>query len=331
MVKRLAVIACLTAFTTACTTFEREDVVLDLRILAIAAEPPDQVIDVDLEHPPDPIDLLDQLAPTTVCALVADPDLERKLRYELTLCVLDNDLRCSSEPRVALGQDVIDNPDSTIPGSRICATIAPDGNLAGILLDALEGDVLHGLGGVDYGVELRVGLEFEDPASDQFAGKTLRVSPRIPAERTPNANPSVLGLDISDGEGFITPPGRRCIDYFDAEFPPFEVTAGDSVKITPVEPDGGRESYTVPTLDGGQQTFTESWTYHWFAAAGSFSAASTGGPRDLLGNPPVLHSDYRAPTARQLGGFVTDIPIWIVQRDERLGVRWYEDCIRVRP
>ena len=27
----------------------------------------------------------------------------------------------------------------------------------------------------------------------------------------------------------------------------------------------------------------------------------------------------------------TDVDVWVIQRDERLGVRWYESCIRVVP
>jgi hypothetical protein len=26
-----------------------------------------------------------------------------------------------------------------------------------------------------------------------------------------------------------------------------------------------------------------------------------------------------------------DLPLWIIQRDERLGVAWYESCVRVVP
>ena len=38
----------------------------------------------------------------------------------------------------------------------MCATIQPDGALLAILVNNLEGDALHGLGGVDYGISLRV-------------------------------------------------------------------------------------------------------------------------------------------------------------------------------
>ena len=43
-----------------------------------------------------------------------------------------------------------------------------------------------------------------------------------------------------------------------------------------------------------------------------------------------LFTEYRAPRAEDLDG-PTDIPLWIVQRDERLGTAWFESCIRVVP
>jgi hypothetical protein len=100
--------------------------------------------------------------------------------------------------------------------------------------------------------------------------------------------------------------------------------------MMPIEPDGVRESYVVPTLDGQSQQFTESLTYQWVASAGGFSSGSTGGPRDFSGNPAPLFTDYRAPSAADLTG-PTDVSIWIIQRDERYGAAWYESCLRVMP
>ena len=48
------------------------------------------------------------------------------------------------------------------------------------------------------------------------------------------------------------------------------------------------------------------------------------------GNPPPLFSDYKSPAASDLDAS-TDISLWIIQRDERLGVQWYESCLRVAP
>ncbi|HEU0037604.1 MAG TPA: hypothetical protein VFQ53_43635 [Kofleriaceae bacterium] len=312
----------------ACTKFEDPNIVIDTRVLAMKATVPDQIVDVDLANPQDPVELLDQLVPTTMCALVADPNFDRPLRYSLTLCVLNNDERCREDgAKVVLAQGLLGDPDTTVPEPQMCGTVEPDGNLLGIVLEALDGDVLQGLGGVDYGVALRVGGDGVDPALDLFAGKTLRVSPRIPAARTANTNPRVDHFDAAkDGVDPQPLPMGRCVD----QTAPLEIVPTQRVRITPVEPDGAREVYVVPTIDGKQETFTESLTYQWLAGGGSYSSGFTGGPRDVTGNPPPLFSDFRAPAADEIDG-VTDIPIWIVQRDERLGAEWYESCIRVVP
>ena len=319
----------LIALLGACTTFDPEEIVVDMRVLAMSATVPDQIVDVDLENPPNAIDLLEQLVPTTMCALVADPGIERRLRYKLTLCVLNNDERCrASRPQVTLVEAISEDPDVALPRPDMCATVQPDGNLAGIALAALEGDILQGLGGVDYGVALQVGAEDEPPENDLLAGKTLRITPRIPAERTANTNPALDHYTgAKDGVDPQPLPMGRCVD----QTAPLELVPTQRVRITPVEPPDSRETYVVPTLDGRTQTFTESFTYQWLAGAGSFSAGSTGGPRDpITGNPAPVFSDFRAPPADQLSG-VTDIPIWVVQRDERLGAVWYETCVRVIP
>jgi hypothetical protein len=318
----------------ACGTFENENIVLDTRVLAMVADVPDQIVDVDLTQPVDPIALLEQMKPSTVCALVADPSFDRPLRYSLTLCALSSADRCrGSSPKVVLAQGLLDDPDITIvpapggPAPAMCATVMPDGNLLGIILKVLNEDVFQGLGGIDYGLSLQVGGEGVDPALDLFAAKRLRVSPRIPPGLSENHNPPETPFTgAKDGIDPQPLPMGRCVD----QLAPLELVPTQRVRILPVEPDGARETYVVPTIDGMQQTFTESLTYQWLAGSGGFSSGSTGGPRDFSGNPAPLFTDYRAPKAADLDG-VTDIPIWIVQRDERLGARWYETCIRVRP
>lgn len=322
----LASLAAGSLLVGACTTFEPEEIVIDLRPLAMSATVPDQLVEVDLENPPNAIDLLDQLVPTTMCALVADPNRDRRLRYSLTLCVLSSDERCSSGPMKLLTEGLIEDPDVAVPRPEMCGTINPDGNLAGIALAALEGDILRGLAGVDYGVGLIVRGEDEDPSFDQFAGKTLRITPNVPTGRTANTNPTIEHFNAAkDGVDPIPLPMGRCVD----QTAPLELVPTQRVRITPVEPPEARESYIIPTIDGSQQRFTESLTYQWLAGAGSFSAGSTGGPRDVVtGNPAPLFSDFRAPA--DVDG-ITDIPVWIVQRDERLGSVFYESCVRVIP
>ncbi|HSK00996.1 MAG TPA: hypothetical protein VK932_07135, partial [Kofleriaceae bacterium] len=144
--------------------------------------------------------------------------------------------------------------------------------------------------------------------------------------RTANNNPTLVQIEATtSGRAFMLPAGR-CVD----QDQPVELRAGQTMRLTPVEPEGAREVYVVPRLDGEQQTFTETLTYQWLASAGGFSSGSTGGPRDVAGNPAPLFTDYRAPAAKDLTG-PTDVGIWTVQRDERLGAAWYESCVRVVP
>lgn len=134
-------------------------------------------------------------------------------------------------------------------------------------------------------------------------------------------------IDATIGDGApVALPLVRCAEN-PAPLPPAPST---KLRLLPVEPDGAREVYVVPTFDGKSQTFTESLTYQWVASAGGLSNGSTGGPRDVSGNPPPLVTNYKAPAARDPDG-PTDVSLWIIQRDERLGVHAYEACVRVTP
>lgn len=326
VIRTLLTAGCLAA--AGCTTFQDPNLVVDLRVLAMRSEPADQVIDVDLTRPPMPADLLAQLVPTEVCTLLADPGLDRRLAWSMTMCPLTNDDRCDDDrPQVALGGGVLDDPDTTVPEPSLCVTVMPDAGLLGVLLDVLDHDELHGLGGLDYAVQLRIGGDGADRELDQYATKTLRVSPRLTPAFAANHNPQIDHIDATLGDAAPAQlPLGRC-----RENPaPYELPPGTKLRLLPVEPEGAREVYVLPTLDGRTESFTESLTYQWVASAGGYSSGSTGGPRDLAGNPAPLFTDYKAPAARDLDG-PTDVSLWIVQRDERLGVRWYEACVRVAP
>lgn len=311
-----------------CTHFESPDVVVDLRVLAMSADVPLQIVDVDLTQPLRPADVLAQLVPAKVCALVADPGLDRRLRYTLTMCPYGFEGRCDGDVNVPLGAGLIDDPDTTPAEPQLCATIAPNGNLLGVLLDALDGDDLKGLGGVDYMVQLTIGGEDADPKLDQYAAKTLEVAPRIPVTRSPNQNPTLARIEatVADDDAVYVLGTGRCVDAAPALTMPPHTT----VRLTPIEPPGARETYSVPTLDGTSRTFTESLTYQWTASAGGFSSDATGGPHDIAGNEAPLFTDWTSPSAKDLNG-PTNISLWIVQRDERLGSTWYESCVRVEP
>ena len=313
----------------ACGSFEDPDIVVDFRVLALSASVPEQIIDIDITDPAPPVELLEQMVPTDVCVLIADRNFDRRLRWSMTLCNLNNDERCpEGGAQAVVASGIWDDPDLMGTSERMCATVQPDGNLLGVVLEALEGDQFRGLGGVYYGVSLVVGGEDADPALDLYAAKNLRIQPRIPPELQANNNPSLLGVDVRldpDGE-FQSLPLARCIDQVE----PITVAPGQRIRFMPIEPEGVREEYVVPTIDGTARMFTESPTYQWLTSAGNISSGRTGGPRDAFGNPAPLFTDWTAPDAEDLEG-PTNVAFWFIQRDERLGLAWYEACVRVVP
>ena len=321
---------------SACGSFQDPDIVVDVRVLAMEADLPEQVLDIDLANPPTAGDLLAQVMPSTMCALVTDPYNARRLKWAMTLCPLSGDERCNTgDPQALLASGFEDDPDLTQPEPTMCATVKPDADLLAVVMNTLDGDQLHGLAGIDYEIALRVGGEGGDPNLDLYASKSLRISARFPAQRTANTNPSLSEWDATpfDADDNPTTPTPlalgRCVD----QPSPLVVAPHAKLRFTPVEPDGVRETYVVPTTDGMVATFTESLTYAWTATYGSFSSGSTGGPRDISGNAAPLFTDWTAPRAEDLADPTqpTDVALWVVQRDERLGAHWYESCVRVVP
>lgn len=308
-----------------CTSFEDPTVVVDMRPLAMSAEPPEQLVTLDPSNPPPPIELLAQLAPTRVCALVVDPEMQRRVRYEIRVCTDAAGDRCGST-NYLVTSGVIEDPDITSPAPELCATIDPDGNLLGVLVRLLDNDAFGGLSGLDYNVVLRFGGEGADPALDQYASKHVRVAPKIPVARTANINPTLRRLEAEVERSGDSRPIElgRCVD----QSAPLTVMRGQRVKLSPVETEDAREPYLTPTLDGRGAMFVESLTYQWLASAGGFTNAETGGPRDAFGNVQPIDTEWRAPTDIRNP---TDVDIYLVQRDERLGATWYTTCVRVTP
>ena len=332
----LAVLAVLAAVPGGCATFEDPTIVLDLRVIGMTAEPPEQVVELDLSKPPRPVELIDQLGPTYVCAHLADPAEPRELRWSMTACLLDLDSRCDpARPQVFLGEGVLGDPELVPDGGKACSLIEYDADLGGwiaLLSNAIQGDPTRGLGGVDYAVELRVGGESAPRALDVFGVKQARISARIPDAKVANHNPTLADLQLSRSSGISnSAPRRRCADSTSGG-PAFSARSGETITLYPLEPEAGleppvREEFIVPTLDGGFEKYTEVLTYQWLGGGGTFVDPITGGPPDVFGNQTLLGTDWIAPAV----GGSTLIPVWVIQRDERFGGSVRETCIRVLP
>jgi hypothetical protein len=330
VVKRALALA-IAGFVTACTSFDDPAVVLDLRVLAMTASPPEYVVDVDLEAP-DPNAILAQLGMVEITALVADPGADRFLRWSMTLCRYRSN-RCDPDlPQIELGAGLIDDPDRSLSPEIPRAHLLPAAHghvVLALVRAALEDNPVEALGGIQLTVELVIGDE-NDPSSDVYAAKHIRLSPRIPAERRANQNPRINRVNAAraNGEPLELRQRARCVelDALGLEIP--TARPGERITLYPEEHADARESYVVPTLDGGSAMLEETLTYRWLTTHGSWSDNVTGGGRDLLGNEALLGSDWIAP--RNITEPVL-ASLWVVQRDERFGVSWFETCIRVDP
>ena len=310
--------------------FQKESIVVDLRILGVRADPPEVVVDIDPTqidpaHPPAIV-----LPKIHVTALVADPGAARRMEWSMVACAPTLSLRCDdTDPAavvLAMGSGVADDPeDPRAPGALPRpALVAADLEVTpALLLYALETDVLHGFSGVPIQISIRVVGEGGDEQDAVYAAKSITFAGRQPAERVANTNPWLAALDADDAPFAEAPCGDPLV-------PPLAVTAGEVVRLTPIEPAGVRESYVLPTFQGGSQSFVENMSYSWYATAGSFSEAKTGGRTDAFGNIPVLYTDWTAPSAADLADLPDgQVRLWLVMRDERGGAYFSEHCFAV--
>jgi hypothetical protein len=323
--KLLLLLACgASASASACGKFEDPAIVIDLRPLAMTADPPEQLIPYDPQHPPDPATI--QLAPVEICALIADPGAQRQLDFTMTACPPENNDRCDpTKPSVLVGGGTIDDPEDAATPQPACARLDPSADLFAVVRQAAIDDPLQGFSSIDIMVEMRVNPSGATASEAVYGSKGVRFGAEVPAGRTPNHNPTLTEIDWLKQDATTGPLVLgRCHD----QASPLEVAPGEELHLAPVEPPGVRETYVVPTFDGGSQQITENLSYAWLAGDGKWKKASTGGPRDPFGNDPPLDTSWTAPTDVGAG---LDVPIYVVQRDERLGEAWFESCVHVRP
>ena len=274
--------------------FEDPTIVIDLRVLAIETEPAEVVVDFDPQNP------TSVTFPTvSPRALVIDPAGGRH-SYRFTACPLQDSLRCDADvsPHLVFGEGVAEAGQEVISADLDMTLELIEG--------AIREDPFGGFGGVPVNLELR--LVTEGGAQAVYAAKQMIYAPRVPAARTPNQNPRMTGLTL-DGATFGECP---------------VLAPHTEVRLDPLEPPGVRETYVVPTLDGGERTFTENLRYAWFATGGSFSDGNTGGPTDAFGNQPPLFTRWTSPDEPG------NVRLWVVQRDERGGTFWTERCVVVQ-
>lgn len=325
-----------------CGSFETRSIVLDLRILSLVVTPPEVL--VPLEAAMDPMSL--PQVDVEVCALIADPADDRDLEYRMTACwPNDVTLRCDDPARAEVlltgtpGSPFARVPDPEQAGEpvRVCATLPSNTVLPVLILDQVEllgsyedvaAQVLANGGNLDVQIEVAVRGADQGQEDLQYGSKRMRYAVPLPEGRQPNQNPGIATLQASvAGAEPVDMPVGRCVELE----APLEVGPAVEIEIEPVPAEGSREDYLVLTFDGDARMFTENLVYTWYATHGAWESEQTGGPKDLAGNEPEVASTWTTPRNPEVIGDGLDVPIWVVQRDERGGQSWIETCVRVTP
>jgi hypothetical protein len=325
-----------------CGSFETRSIVLDLRMLSLVVTPPEVLVPLDAG-----MDFMDlPQVDVEVCALIADPEDSRELEYRMIACWPNEEtLRCDDPARAeVLITGTPGNPFARVPDPeeagepvRVCATMSSNAVLPVLILDQVEllgsyedvaAQVLANGGNLDVQIEVAVRGAGQSQEDLQYGSKRMRYAVPLPEGRQPNQNPGIASLQASvDGAEPVPLATGRCIDIES----PLEVAPGTEIEFEPIPAEGSREDYLVLTFDGDTRMFTENLVYTWYATHGSWEAEQTGGPKDVAGNEPEVESTWTATRNLDVVGTGLDVPVWVVQRDERGGQSWLESCVRVVP
>ena len=286
----------------ACTpSFELLEVVSDLRVFAIKAEPPEALIDVDGGTVED----------VQVTALVADPAHgAQKVTVVPTLCLPSDGARCVKTARQLASLTRAQGEVSFSLTAQVLAT-NPVPDVASLLRDAVADDKLKGLGGVR--LQLMLGVSDDlDLHGQQTALKTLLFSPKDlpPGNPNKNHNPIALGvtlIDLDTKQPIAAPASGEPLTLF----------VNRQVGVRPRLGDGSIEQYQTVDLSGRIVTLRENLSWSFYTTLdGDLDRASADEPIAGAADPPDGLVRFQALRAGARGSF------WAVVRDGRGGQAW---------
>jgi hypothetical protein len=333
-----------------CTEFDHPSTVKDLRVLAIAAQPCEVILDESGVIPP-----------IALTALVVDPaGGGRPLQLSVRACA--NDPQGPNAPGAgneAAGNYPAGGARGTVSSTRcpaegptswtVPAAVSPVAEgfaftlqlTAEQLRAAFEADVFLGPQGKPHGgfdLGLPIDVELTATAGSERAVAIKRVifwRQKLRADQRPNANPVIGEVDT----------------YFDRDpttllpIGPREPLAPDSPRTVFtdqrlwVEPAGAQaEPYLTTVVDRFtdqavlHEVPAETLRFQFFATAGKFDPWETFSELPFGATPSSrvpLEGHYQPPAANTLpldasGGHSREVRIWIVAADERGGVSWTE-------
>jgi hypothetical protein len=342
-------------------SFADESTVTDLRVLSIAADAPEVVLDVGplaaIETLPTPAQLATLLAqasatlpetfPTlTLQPLVVDPRGQgRPLRLRAVVCVsgtggeapgvLDmtaGAIRdtigrnpCAPDAPLLADQELTPPAGAAEDGVSLAVPFTPSREM---LAAALVSDPL----GAVFGLAITIQITVTAGDEQVVARKRVVFVPRLTPEQTANRNPVITGLTYRASEDADPIP----FDLQDPTRAPPEVVPGGELIIEPARAD--TETYPTRVADrrtGRLSTVSaiEALRYAFFTAEGTFFFSRSGTEPSPLRTPTLhpLATTYRAPRGDPSRTAASSdlVPIWVVVRDERAGASFVRAAIRL--
>lgn len=302
-----------------CFDFESEEEVIDLRVLAVQAEPPEVMVVVDLEAAGTGTDAVFQVladpAPVQVTALVVNPRNDAPFSYAVRACVWHETYRCDAWEAV----DREDVAMGTASPGEFGFGFAPTADRVNRWLAV---DPYRGFGGLLVMLELRI----EQPGEPvnhaaklvtynvPFVPKASDQDP--PPPKLPNQNPVLTALKFDEVPTL-------------EDTPPVELAAGAEVLLEPVfNEDATIEEYPVVRIPSeaeqelGYVLLTEKLEIEFYVTDGALSPTQLQS-RDPRGESLDYEVDFTAPDD------AGEMTMWVVIRDDRGGSSWVTRTILV--
>jgi hypothetical protein len=334
----------------ACDELDHPSHVHDLRLLAIAAEPPEVILDPSTVAVPE----------IEVRPLIADPvGGGRPVTFSVRAC--GNDPFAPSAPgagtegasnypaggarsTVGSARCPPDGPTSwslapdVAAGGSVRVTFTPEQIAAAFAADLFPGHLGQLHGGFDLG--LPIALELTARAGSETAVGIKRVifwpAPLRPDHR-PNRNPRIGTVRLFFERDPISLDPAGLVEQLPPDSPR-AVIADQTFWLEPTEVEA--EPYVTAVIDRytdqvrTQDVSAETLRYAFFATAGKFEPAETGSDRPFgaaAAERPHVESKYLPPPAAELAAGPLEVTVWIVVRDERGGSSWVERRLLVHP
>lgn len=302
--------------------FESPGVVIDRRILAIQAEPPEVIVN--------------NLQPITIRALVVEPSgtglplthVWRSCQPDLAFSPFaDKAAYDATKQRCKEDADnIIENGDSMTSDFATSFDLPPE---SVILAQA------YGMSGNSSWTPVRLQLRVDGTKSPLYATKDVVVASPGPGDRLPNKNPHLTGLLFDDKPWNPGVPAtvvwKQCAADQLEEIPDPKTGPKATVKvchhrITPVFDPSQEEAYQVqlakPADDGSTIiSVKERLRFDWYTEVGSWTKEHTERPDSISPKETDPLSTKWVEPARLS---TTTFRLWIVTSDGRGGVDWTE-------